>query len=203
MTDIVENHEDDFDAMLKREREQMEYLCSYWEALAPDYALTDNQKSRLLVLIPVFSADHIRLAMSAAIEFYVHYRGGTYEEAWKNIGGICKNREIERENPELAVFRHLYNIVRKRLVPKAPLSPEEEPVEEDGEADEVYDLLDLAHRRGVRLQDLEIAARNAKTMKQFNTAVIERVRAQTDKEQRPDVLVHLKLDGSAPDQMVA
>jgi hypothetical protein len=137
--------------------------------------------------------------MAVAVEYYVLRKAESYEFAWNKISGICRNREVERENPDLGLFRRLYNIARHRLIKSAASSDELDAGDAEDEPDFILDLLESAHRKGVDLRDLEISIFTAKTLQQLNKSVVERIRMAEDQRSKPDVSISVQIDKTPDD----
>jgi hypothetical protein len=166
-------------------------LNSLWRALAPSHELSVENAAQLHRYSLRFDHAIVKLAVANAIDYYLYSRKETVDFTVQKIGGICYSLRLEEENPELALFRRLCFIIRKRL----KIAPMDEIYQEPGdkECDEIIELLELAQRRGVPLKELEIAARTSKSIGHFNTAVIEHVRQALDRQTRPDLIVQVNI----------
>ena len=93
-------------------------LADYWEELATGYSLNESGKIKLKELSRKYQLDELMTAMKIACEQYMKTKNGKYahetvEIAWKKLPGICYNRKIEREKPEVAKIYHIKNIMEK------------------------------------------------------------------------------------------
>jgi 5-methylcytosine-specific restriction endonuclease McrA len=134
-------------------------LADYWSELVTGYSLNDNGKANLKKLSRKYELDEIMIAMKIASEQYMIIENGaitheSVENAWKKIPGICYNRKLEKDNPDLARLYYIRRIMQNRF----------HYVNDD----ETISLLKKAHRLGATLESLEDHVRSVKNWSEWH-----------------------------------
>lgn len=128
-------------------------LSEYWSELVTGYSLNDNGKMKLKKLTRKYQLEEIMTAMKISSEQYLIIENGNYkqesvENAWNKIGGICHNRKLERDNPDLARLYYIRKIMQNNFRYVNDI--------------DAINLLKKAHKLGATLESLEHFARSAR-----------------------------------------
>jgi len=107
-------------SLLELDDQIVDQLANYWSELSEGYSLNDSGRSSLKKLSRKFKLDEIMVSMKISSEQYLEMKEGKYtqesvENAWKKIAGICHNRRLEKENPDLSRLYYIRGIMRKRF----------------------------------------------------------------------------------------
>jgi 5-methylcytosine-specific restriction endonuclease McrA len=150
--------------LLKIDDQITNQLSDYWSELATGYSLNDNGKASLKKLSRKYELDEIMTAMKIASEQYMIIENGTItresvENAWKKIPGICYNRKLEKDNPDLARLYYIRRIMQNKF-----------RYVNDNEA---INLLKKAHRLGATLESLEDHVRSVRNWSEWHEAIEE------------------------------
>lgn len=95
-------------------------LSDYWSEIVPGYSLNGNGLKSLKNLHKKYEIDEIMRAMKIASEQYLIFdddspTSESVELAWSKISGICSNKRLEKENPDLSRLYYIRGILRNRL----------------------------------------------------------------------------------------
>ena len=107
-------------ALMGLDDEVITQLSDFWSEVVPGYSLNENGRKSLKKLKRKYEIDEIMRAMKIASEQYLRFEDGSptresVEEAWSKISGICVNKRLEKENPNLSRLYYIRGILRKRL----------------------------------------------------------------------------------------
>ncbi len=107
-------------SLLELDDKIVDQLSDYWSQLVVGYSLNETGRISLKKLSRKYKLDEIMVSMKIAAEQYLELKDGKYtqesvETAWKKISGICHNRRLEKENPDLSRLYYIRGIMRKRF----------------------------------------------------------------------------------------
>jgi 5-methylcytosine-specific restriction endonuclease McrA len=148
--------------LLKIDDQITNQLSNYWSELVTGYSLNDNGQKNLKKLSRKYELDEIMTAMKIASEQYLIVENGaithkSVENAWGKIPGICYNRKLERDNPDLARLFYIRRIMQYKF-----------QYVNDNEA---INLLKKAHRLGATLESLEDHVRSARNWTEWHEGI--------------------------------
>ena len=146
-------------------------LAEYWSELVTGYSLNDNGKAKLKELSRKYQLDEIMTAMKISSEQYLIIENGNYkqesvENAWKKIGGICYNRKLERDNPNLARLYYIRKIMQKNFRYVDDIN--------------AMNLLKKAHKLGATLESLEDHVRSSRNWSDWQEGIEEYINKNTE-----------------------
>lgn len=106
--------------LLELQDEVVDRLGAIWAEHVPGYVLNESGQSGLKKLARTYSVGEVVTAIRLAAEQYLVFVDGkpkpeSVEHAWKMVGGICRMKRIERENPEINRLYYIRGILRNRL----------------------------------------------------------------------------------------
>jgi hypothetical protein len=96
-------------------------LCSYWQELAPGFAINDNGKKNIKKWLRTFSLEEITKAMDVAAEQYLEFESSdlvtsdSWGIAFDKISGICRVTRQSKDDPDIRELYYIRGILRKRL----------------------------------------------------------------------------------------
>lgn len=95
-------------------------VSNFWAELVSPYKLNENGMGKLKKLLTKFGYEQVMEAMRISVKQYVEYHDDkpvqkTVEEAWRKIGGICKLRISDRDDPDLKEIYYIRGIIRNRF----------------------------------------------------------------------------------------
>ena len=98
----------------------VEQVAEFWAELVEPYQLNEQGLKSLKKLLRQHNADEIMEAMRIAIKQYLQYDDDqltqeSVSHAWSKIGGICKNKKLEKSKPYMRELFYIRGILRKRL----------------------------------------------------------------------------------------
>lgn len=107
-------------SLLELDDKIVEQLSDYWSELAVGYSLSETGRASLKKLSRKYKLDEIMVSMKISSEQYLEMKDGKYtqesvENAWNKVSGICYNRRLEKENPNLSRLYYIRGIMRKRF----------------------------------------------------------------------------------------
>jgi hypothetical protein len=165
-------------ALLDLDDEVTEQLALFWSERVPNYSLNENGKKELRKLQKKFELSEIMDAMRIAVEHYIEYEDGqptqeSVEHSWKKVGGICRNKRLEEEDPALSRIYYIRGILRNQL----------------SYCNEwmALDLLRSAVEWGANVESLERHAKSVRNWTQWRTEIEEFLeKQQSESEEDPD-----------------
>jgi 5-methylcytosine-specific restriction endonuclease McrA len=139
-------------------------LADYWSELVTGYSLNDNGRTGLKKLSRKFQLDEIMTAMKIASEQYLVLENGEYkkesvENAWSKTPGICYNRKLERENPDLARLYYIRKIMQYNFRYVNDI--------------DAINLLKKAYKLGATLESLEDHVRSSNNWNEWSNGIEE------------------------------
>jgi len=98
----------------------VERLSNYWAEQVPGFFLNETGLQSLKRLSKKYQIDEMMNAIHTAAQQYLVYADGkptkeSVEIAWNKVGGICRVRQMERENPDVQRLYYIKGILRKRI----------------------------------------------------------------------------------------
>ena len=107
-------------ALMDIDDELIIQLSDFWSEVTLGYSLNENGLKSLKKLKRKYEINEIMQAMKIASESYLMYEEGSptsesVEIAWKKLPGICANKRLEKDNPDLAHLNYIRGILRNRL----------------------------------------------------------------------------------------
>lgn len=102
------------------EDEVVTQLSDFWSEVAPGYSLNENGLKSSKTLHKKYQIDEILKAMKVASEQYLIFEdesptSESVELAWSKLSGICSNKRLEKENPDLSRLYYIRGILKNRL----------------------------------------------------------------------------------------
>ena len=160
-------------SLLELDYKIVEKLSDYWLELTEGYSLNDSDRSSLKKLSRKFKLDEIMVSMEISSEQYLELKDGKYtqesvENAWGKIPGICRNRCLEKENPDISRLYYIRGIMRKRF------NYVNEYV--------AIKLLTKAHDLGATVESLEQHVKSSKNWSMWKNGIDDFISDQTAKE---------------------
>jgi hypothetical protein len=106
--------------LLDLDEQVINQFADCWSEQVPGYSLNENGIKGLKRLRRKFEIDEIMTAMCIAVDQYLEYEDDvptkdSVECAWKKVGGICRMRRLEKENPQMSKLLYIRGILRNRL----------------------------------------------------------------------------------------
>lgn len=152
-------------------------LAEYWSELIPGFSLNENGLKGLKSLKRRFEINEILAAMKVSAEQYVEYDDGnptqeSVELAWKRVGGICKTKRLEKDNPDLSRIFYIRGILRNRL-----------SYCNEGMA---LQLLKEAVSLGASADSLESHSKEVRNWSEWRAGIEEYIQKQNEIESEPD-----------------
>lgn len=95
-------------------------LATFWETEAPGWSVSDSGRAELRKLTRKYSVDEILESMRIAVDSYLEIdesgksTPSSWDEAFEKIPGICYNRRMQTENPQVAQINYIRAILRRR-----------------------------------------------------------------------------------------
>jgi hypothetical protein len=96
-------------------------LSEFWSEQVPGFGLNETGLKKLRKLKKSFSIEEIMEAIRISTEQYLRYDEDgdvtkeSVENAWKKVGGICRNKKEEQEKPHMKRLYYIRGILRNRL----------------------------------------------------------------------------------------
>jgi hypothetical protein len=106
--------------LLALKEDVTEQLADFWAEQISGFHLNKVGKQELKKLVEQFEPSEIVAAMDIAVQQYVEYQNveptsDSVETAWQKVGGICRMRRKEANNPSLSRLFYIRGILRNRL----------------------------------------------------------------------------------------
>jgi 5-methylcytosine-specific restriction endonuclease McrA len=150
--------------MLEIDDQITNQLADYWSELVTGFSLNDNGKASLKKISRKYALDEIMTAMKIATEQYLIIEKEvitheSVENAWKKIPGICYNRKLEKDNPDLARLYYIRRVMQNKF-----------RYVNDNEA---IIMLKKAHKLGASLKSLEDHVRSVRNWSEWYDGIEE------------------------------
>ncbi|WP_269619608.1 HNH endonuclease [Zhongshania sp. BJYM1] len=107
-------------ALMDLDDEVVSQLSDFWSEVIPGYSLNENGRKSLIKLNRKYEIDEIMCAMKIASEQYLVVEDDSptsesVEMAWRKLSGICANKRLEKDNPNLSRLYYIRGILRNRM----------------------------------------------------------------------------------------
>lgn len=107
--------------LLELDDQLINRLADFWNGLVPGFNLTGRGRKTLRELRRRFEVDEIMRGMKISVDQYVRYDEDgiatkeSVETAWHKVGGICRIRRLEQDDPNIGRLYYVRGILRNRL----------------------------------------------------------------------------------------
>lgn len=107
-------------ALMGLDDEVITQLADFWSDIIPGYSLNENGLKSLKKLHRKYKIEEIMRAIKIASEQYLVFENESptsesVELAWSKLSGICANKRLEKDNPDLSRLYYIRGILRNRL----------------------------------------------------------------------------------------
>lgn len=107
-------------ALMDLDDEVITQLSDFWSEVISGYSLNENGLKSLKKLNRKYEINEIMQAIKIASEQYLIFEEGSptsesVEVAWSKLSGICSNKRLEKDNPDLSRLYYIRGILRNRM----------------------------------------------------------------------------------------